>query len=127
MTVAPYDWGQARTQIAAHSAAQKAAEKEIRDAYRLWAEAERTYRRALAQKIVEMRAERPSVPVTIIGDLARGDGHIADLKFRRDVKAGVKEAAQSAIFRHTADRRELEQLISWSMRVAPDGQYEAAA
>ena len=70
-----------------------------------------------------MRGDK--IPVTVIQDMAKGDLKIADLRFERDLAEGVREAAVSAIWRHSADRRELEQLVSWSMRVAPDGQYQA--
>lgn len=110
----PFDFGEAKAQIDDASRAQAKAEQEIRDAFRLYGEAERSYRRALAQKITELRAN--GIAVSIVADLARGDAHVADLRLRRDIKDGVREAARSAIWRHQADRRELEQLVTWSMR-----------
>jgi hypothetical protein len=41
-----------------------------------------------------------------VQDLAKGDKHVADLRFKRDVAEGIREAAVSALWRHTADRRE---------------------
>jgi len=114
MTAVPFDFGEAKAAIDAASGAQKKAENEVKDAYRLYGEAERSYRRALAQKITELRAN--GIAVSIAQDLARGDAHVADLRLKRDIKDGLREAAKSAIFRHTADRRELEQLIDWSLR-----------
>lgn len=114
MSQSPYDFGEAKAAIERASVAQRKAEQEVRDAFRHHGEAERSYRRALAQKITELRSR--GIPVTIVADLARGDWEIADLRMRRDIKEGVREAAKSAIFRHTADRRELEQLVDWSMR-----------
>lgn len=114
MTAVPFDFDQARAAIDSASSAQRRAEQEIRDAYRLYGEAERSYRRALAQRITELRADK--IPVSIAADLARGDAHVADLRLRRDIKDGVREAAKSAVWRHQADRRELEQLVTWSMR-----------
>ncbi len=113
-TESPYSWGQARDAINAAKAAQKVAEDNVRDAFRSYGAAERAYRMALAQKILELRAE--SIPVTICQDLAKGAEKIADLRFRRDIAEGVKDAASSAVWRHTADRRELEQLVDWSMK-----------
>ena len=110
----PYDFGEAKGAIERASIAQKRAEDDVKEAFRLFGEAERSYRRALAQKIVELRAD--GIPVSIVNDLARGDAHVADLRLKRDIKDGVREAAKSAIFRHTADRRELEQLVDWSLR-----------
>ena len=119
----PYDFSEAREAISKASLNQKNAEAEIRRAYREFGEKERAYRKALAQRILELRGDK--IPVTVIQDMAKGDLKIADLRFERDLAEGVREAAVSAIWRHSADRRELEQLVSWSMRVAPDGQYQA--
>jgi hypothetical protein len=102
---------------AAHTAAttnQTQAEAFVKQAYRQYAEAERAYREALAKRITELRAEGNSV--TLCGDLARGDKLVADLKYKRDVAEGVKEAAAHAIWRATADRRTVEAFTNWSMR-----------
>lgn len=116
----PYDFDEARSAINTAKAQQAAAEAQIKQAFRDYGAAERAYRMALAVEIVKLRAE--STPATVCQDLAKGMPKVADLRYKRDVAEGVKEAALSAIWRHTADRRELEQLVSWSMRVAPDGQ-----
>lgn len=118
----PYDWGQARDAINAAKAAQKVAEDNVREGFKAFGLARRAYQTALASKILELRAS--GTAATICSDLARGDKHVAELRFRKDVAEGMKEAASSAVWRHTADRRELEQLVNWSMRVAPDGQHE---
>lgn len=125
MTALPYDYGEAKAAIERASVAQRGAEEQVRDAYRQHADAERAYRITLAKVILELHAG--GTAWTICPDLARGDPRVADLRYRRDVALGVREAAQSAVFRHTADRRELEQLVNWSLRVAPDGQSEDPA
>lgn len=124
MNAVPYDFGEAKAAIERASVAQKNAEEAVREAFKGYGNAERAYRKALAVKIVELRAE--GVPATVCLDLAKGAKSIADLRYHRDVADGVKEAATSAVWRHTADRRELEQLVNWSLRVAPDGQSEPA-
>lgn len=111
----PYDYGEARSAIERASLAQKNAENEIKRAYSAYGDAERAYRKALAVKIMELRSE--GVPATVCLDLAKGDVKIASLRFNRDVCEGVREAAKAAIWRHSADRRELEQLVDWSQRV----------
>lgn len=123
-TVRPYDFAEAKGAIERASENQKKAEQAVRDAWSTWAAKERAYRMALAQEITRLKAD--GVAWTVTQDLARGDKHVADLRYARDVSEGVREAAQQAAFRHTADRRELEQLISWSARIAPDGQYTEA-
>ena len=62
---------------------------------REYAQAEHDYRIALAEKMLELRAE--GQPVTIVPDLARGDRKIARLKFDRDTREAVYKAAQEAI------------------------------
>lgn len=96
------------------------AETGIRTAAREFASKERVYRIALAQKILTLKAG--GMAVTAAQDVARGDQHVADKKYERDVAEGAYEAARQVGFKVAADRRELEQLVNWSMRVAPDGQ-----
>lgn len=62
---------------------------------RALAENERAYRVALAQLILKMRDA--GMPVTIIGDVCRGDSFIADLKFARDTSQAVYDANIEAI------------------------------
>lgn len=114
MSESPYDWAQARNAINAAKAAQHEAEKNVRDAFKQFGLARRAYQTALAQKILELRAAGQAA--TLCADLARGDAHVAELRFKKDVAEGVMEAAKSAIWRHTADRRELETLVDWSKR-----------
>jgi hypothetical protein len=47
-----------------------------------FAESERAYRESLAIKMYKLRDEK--IPVTIIGDLARGDHEVALLRAKRD-------------------------------------------
>jgi hypothetical protein len=59
------------------------------------AEAERTYRVGLAQLILKMR--EGGMPVSIVGDVARGDTYVADLKLARDTAQSVYDANIEAI------------------------------
>lgn len=120
-TARPYDFGEAKAAIERAARSQRDAEGALRDAYKKYAAAERAYRLALAEEIIRLKAE--GVAWSSTADIARGDKRVADLRYDRDVAEGVKEAAAQVAFRHTADRRELEQLVTWSMRVSPDGQY----
>jgi hypothetical protein len=121
MNARPYDFGEAKAAIERAARSQKDAEQHLRDAYTKYAAAERAYRLALAEEIVKLKAE--GVAWSSTADLARGDKRVADLRYARDIAEGVREAAAQVAFRHAADRRELEQLIDWSKRVSPDGQY----
>lgn len=103
--------------VSAASVAQAASEQQVKEAYKDYAEKERAYRKGLARRILELKAE--SVAITAAADIARGDEHVANLRYERDVAQGVMEAARMTSFRHSADRRELEQLIQWSMKLDP--------
>lgn len=69
--------------------------KECKSRGRAAAEAERSYRVKLAEKILMLR--EGGYPATLIGDLARGDREVASLKFERDCAEVVYENAQEAI------------------------------
>ena len=116
----PYDYAGAKAAIVTATVAQRNAEEEIRRTATVLARAERAYRQALAEEILKLKAD--GAAMTVAQDLARGTKHVADLRYQRDIAAGIKEAAAQAIWRHAADRRELEQLVDWSRRVSPDGQ-----
>lgn len=79
------------------------------------ADAERAYREALAKMILKKKEDQPA---TLAKDLARGDPEIALLEYTRIVAEGMREAAQQSIWRHTADRKDLEQFIDWSKRAS---------
>lgn len=59
------------------------------------AEAERDYRIALSKLI--LRNRDAGMPVTIIGDVCRGDEDVANLKFERDWAQALYDANQEAI------------------------------
>jgi hypothetical protein len=114
VTTGPYTFQEAREAAVRASEAQKAVEAAVRDAYRLYAQSEQAYRVELAKRIAELIANGASA--TRAGDLARGDKRVADLKFRRDVAEGVREATVHAAWRRTADRKDTQTFIGWSMR-----------
>lgn len=121
MNAQPYDFDEAREAINVAKAVQAGAEDAVREAYRQFAAARKAYQLAFAQAIVEARAE---LPATVALDMARGTPKVAQLRYEKDVAEGVMEAAKSAIWRHTADRKDLARLVDWSIRVAPDGQHD---
>lgn len=101
---------------AAHRASelQREVEDRMRSAARELAEAERVYRKKLSERILALRAE--GVAATTCSEIARGEKDVADLRYERDVKAGVLEAAKQEAFRRGADRRDIDTLLNWSMR-----------
>ena len=62
---------------------------------RMYADAERSYRVALAKEILKERDE--GTPVTIISDVCRGKEETARLKFERDVAEAAYKSALEAI------------------------------
>lgn len=126
MNPAPYDFSEAREAARKASEAQAATEAALRDATRNRAEKERAYRVALAERILTAHGDE-GVAWSACQDIARGDENVARLRYERDVADGIVEALAQAGWRHAADRKDLQRLIAWSERVAPDGQYEAAA
>lgn len=120
-TLHPLQIEDAREAAYRASEVQRGVEDEIRKLSKELANAERRYRRGLANAVLQLTAGDPSreikpVAVTVARDLARGQQVIADLKHERDVAAGLLEAAHQQAFRRGADRRDLTQLIEWSMR-----------
>ncbi|MEJ8548431.1 hypothetical protein [Brevibacillus borstelensis] len=61
---------------------------ELRKQAIAYAEKERTYRLALSQEMMKLRAE--NMPATLINDVARGN--VANLKFERDLAEALFKA-----------------------------------
>lgn len=114
MTSAPWTFDEAREHARTAAANQRAAEDFMRSAARDFALAEESYRVALAKEIVEQHAA--GVAWTVCQDLARGAKPVAELRRKRDIAEGVKEAASQAAWRAAADRRDTERFCDWSMR-----------
>lgn len=125
MNPTPWDFTEATAAARKATEAQKEAEQARRDATSSYADAERIYRMALAKRIVELHAE--GCAWTVAQDVARGDKGVAQLKYLRDVAEGVKAAAEQRAWRHTSDRRDVNELIAWSRIVAPLGQQTEPA
>lgn len=110
----PWDFDEARHNCRRASIRQEEAENELRKSYVDSALANERYRKALAEKILELRGE--GLPATLCSDLARGDKHVADLKRSSDIAEGVKEAMSQAAWRLTADRKDTQRFAGWSER-----------
>ena len=83
------------SEIGAKSSLLDAAVKQLGVRGKAYAQAERDYKVALAQKIMQER-ER-GTPVTIISDICKGDSEIARLRFERDCAEVVYKSAMEAI------------------------------
>lgn len=111
----PFSYEAARQAIHIASKQQAEAAQWIVEKADQCATAERAYRIALAKEIV--RQHDSGVAWTVCQDLARGDETVASLRAERDVAEGLRESASQLSYKSSADRRELEQLVAWSMKV----------
>lgn len=110
----PWDFSEAHSRCVGASRRQETSEEGIKDAYRDFAQKEEAYRLALAKKILELKAE--GVAITACDNIARGDKHVAKLRYERDVAEGMKEAAEQAAWRRNADRKDAQRFADWSQR-----------
>lgn len=115
MSRQPYDFGQALEATNNAKAAQKVAEENLKAAWRDFGAKRKAYQLALAKKVVELKAA--GQPSTYLLELARGDDEVAKLRYAKDIAEGVKEAAASALWRHSGDRHDLREFIQWSKAV----------
>lgn len=117
--ISPYEIEDARA--AAHQASenQRAVEDRMRKHSGELAEAEKLYRKALSKRILALRAgteDEPPLPATVCDDVARGEDRIAELRYKRDIAAGIFEATKQEAFSRGADRRDIDTLLNWSMK-----------
>lgn len=82
-------------EIGAKSSLLDAAVKQLGVRGKAYAQAERDYKVAMAQKIILEREK--GTPVTIISDICKGDTEIARLRFERDCAEVVYKSALEAI------------------------------
>lgn len=111
----PWSFGQARRKCGLAERAQENAEQALRDAYVRKADAESEYRLALAKEIIAQHDEE-GVAWTAAESLARGNEEVADLRHARDISEGAVEAAQQALWRHVANRKDAQRFADWSQR-----------
>jgi hypothetical protein len=110
----PFTIEQARDASREASRNQLHAEAFLKSSSRDQALAEEAYRKALADRIVGLHAD--GVAWSVCADVARGDKHVAELRRKRDIAEGVREAAVQAAWRAAADRRDVARFADWSMR-----------
>src|SRR2546423_311730 len=111
----PFDFTEAKAAARKASEAQAATEKTLIEASKKKALTEQAYRISLAKRILHAHAVE-GIAWSVCSDIARGDPEVARLRYERDVAEGTYEAFSQAAWRHAADRRDLQRLISWSER-----------
>lgn len=75
-----------------------------------YAKAQRDYRVLLRQEILRLRAE--GLPVTIIGDLARGQEEVAKAKEQEIINEGLYKSCQEAINAYKLQIRLIQEQIN---------------
>ena len=110
----PWTFETAAENLRQASSNQQAVEELLRGAFRDYAVAEESYRKNLAEQIVS--AHNDGVAWTAAADLARGDPIVAELRRKRDIAEGMKEAVVQMGWRRASDRRDAQRFADWSMR-----------
>lgn len=109
-----WTWHQAQDAMQDAADEQEASEQHMRDTAKEAAVAKRDYQRALAVRIVELKARGNAV--TACETIAKGEDDISDLRFQRDLKEAEAQAARAANYRHSANRQDTLKLCEWAMR-----------
>lgn len=115
MNDAPFSFAQAADASRTAQKLQRDAERELRDLARAAATAEELYRKTLARRIIQAH-EQDGIAWSVAPDIARGDPVVAGLRRDRDIAQGQVEAQKHAVWRLTANRRDVLALIDWSAR-----------
>lgn len=110
----PWTFDQARQACREASRQQEAAEDSFQEAAVEAAKGEEAYRLALAEEII--RQHDGGVAWTVAPDLARGQQKVAELRRKRDIAVGVRDALDQACWRRNADRKDAQRFADWSMR-----------
>ena len=114
MSNRPYDFAEARQAVSRAAKAQLGAEKDRAEAVEVYAGAERDYRVSLSVRIVALH--NSGVAWSVAADVARGEAEVAELRRLRDIAYGMLAVAENRSFRTGADRRSVDQLVTWSMK-----------
>lgn len=113
----PFDLDDARQAAKALSIQRRKALDEYRRAGEEAAEAERTYKRALAVKLIALR-DAGEYPAGLIPDLARGEETISDLRRTRDIKREMVWVCKEKLSSLSSEGARLGTLTEWSGRVS---------
>lgn len=111
----PWEFGTAVQRCQDSARRQEEAEQAVKDAWRDLAEKEERYRKQLAIMIVQLH-DRDGKAWSVVGDIARGQPNIAELKRERDIAEGVVQAVEHAAWRRNADRKDAQRFADWSQR-----------
>lgn len=118
----PLDIDDARRAAHALAIQRRKAEDELRKATEEAAEAERTYRKSLALRLVNAPPE-----YTAAQKEAWAKGEVADLSYARDLSAGMVRVMQERLRGLEGERAVLRALTEWSMRLRLDERERVAA
>lgn len=102
------------TELNIHRSNLNKAIKELKERGQVKAKAERDYRVELSKEILRLRAE--GMPVTIISDVCRGNGKIANLKMERDIAESLYESNMQYIYSTKINIEIVQKQIEATMR-----------
>jgi VIT1/CCC1 family predicted Fe2+/Mn2+ transporter len=119
----PLDYEDARAAMKAAGANVRAAENELSEQIGRAADAEAEFRRALASKVITLRADGNSA--TLAETLARGSDEVLTYSRARDVAAGMVKFRHEVLEDRRGDRASLHKLVDYSMKVTSG--WEAAS
>jgi len=112
-----FDLDDAREAAKAAALRRRGLDDQYEEQVRTAAEAEATYRRAVAKKVTQHRADGKGAGESEL--LAKGD--LWELSLDRDIQAGMLRAVQHRIDAAEGERANLRQLMDWSSRLRVDG------
>lgn len=107
----PLDMEDARGAARAFGEMRRSARAMLETAVEAHAEAEREYRRGRARAYVTVEAKTAGERDSKVDDMA------ADLRYVRDVKKGLVDAAKEKLAEVDGERASFHRLLEWSMRL----------
>jgi hypothetical protein len=110
-----WDFTQAKEAARKSSIAQREAEDGFAEAASTYAQAEAAYRVELAKETLRLRTD--GMAATLVPDLAKGNERISQLRLERDIAKGLLDVATHSMWRHNADRRDVQRFIDYSLAV----------
>jgi hypothetical protein len=115
VSVTVWDFNACRNAAKNADLAQRDGEAAYQEANEVYARAEAAYRVELAKETLKLRAD--GMAATLVPDLAKGNERISSLRLERDIAKGLLDAANHAMWRHNATRRDVQRFVDYSLAI----------
>ena len=115
MSINVWDFNACRNAAKNADLAQRDGEAAFQEANEVFAWAVAAYRVELAKETLKLRAD--GMPATLVPDLAKGNERISSLRLERDIAKGLLDAANHAMWRHNATRRDVQRFVDYSLAI----------